>query len=285
MILTNKYGLPESFFQAVLNDKYSRGGADYSVTELINPPRITLLKRRHADEITEDVSDLIWSLLGRSVHALLDAAQVPNALTEERIKITMHGYEISGQSDHYKNKVVSDYKATSVYSRLYESRFDEWEKQINSYAFLFREIGFEVDHVEIIAIYRDWSKRQSEQEENYPIAPVEKIPLGLWSMDAQRKYLSRRVLLYQESESLSDSDLPICSVDDRWEKPTIYAVMKKKQKRAVRNGLHEDLQTAQAQVDSGENLHIEMRPGSRVRCEAYCNVAPFCDEFKQYKNQ
>ena len=73
MKLTNHFNLPDTFFQAVLNDKYSRGDAQYSATDLIRPPRITILSRRYWDEIEEDVSERIWALLGKAVHAILEA--------------------------------------------------------------------------------------------------------------------------------------------------------------------------------------------------------------------
>ena len=85
MKLTNYHGLPKPFFQAVLSDKYSRRNAHCSATGLIRPPRITILTQRHWEEIEEEISERIWSLLGKSVHVILQTAQLDNAPAEERL--------------------------------------------------------------------------------------------------------------------------------------------------------------------------------------------------------
>jgi len=55
--LTNKYNLPQTFYDAVKNDDYTKGDSNISVTELISPPRKIALEEKHAGEIEEDVSD------------------------------------------------------------------------------------------------------------------------------------------------------------------------------------------------------------------------------------
>lgn len=79
--LHNRAGLPESIARAVSNDGYDSGRPKdvdpsryFTTTTLVAPTRQVHLKRRHADEIEEDVSDRIWSLLGQSVHTILERA-------------------------------------------------------------------------------------------------------------------------------------------------------------------------------------------------------------------
>jgi len=62
MRILNKYNLPEPLVKAVTWDNKPRKG--FSVTDLIQPPRITQLTRRHFDEIEVDASERIWVLLG-----------------------------------------------------------------------------------------------------------------------------------------------------------------------------------------------------------------------------
>src|SRR3546814_2141867 len=62
---TNRLNLPASIVNAVSNDPYTRGNAHISITGLIGPARKRQLEIRHADEITEDAADRIWSLLGQ----------------------------------------------------------------------------------------------------------------------------------------------------------------------------------------------------------------------------
>ena len=57
MILTNKLNLPQPFVDAATNDhEYTEGR--YSVTELLGGTCEAILKRRHSDELTDDVADM-----------------------------------------------------------------------------------------------------------------------------------------------------------------------------------------------------------------------------------
>lgn len=58
MILTNKLNLPQPFVDAATNDhEYTEGR--YSVTELLGGTCEAILKRRHSDELTDDVADRV----------------------------------------------------------------------------------------------------------------------------------------------------------------------------------------------------------------------------------
>lgn len=70
--LTNELGLPWPVYQAVVNHRYSKEGADYSATELLRPPRVRELERIHTDEIVEDASDYVFALLGTVAHFILE---------------------------------------------------------------------------------------------------------------------------------------------------------------------------------------------------------------------
>lgn len=75
-VLTNKLNLPSPVLKAIQasRKKYSKGNADFSVTELAQPPRIRTLKLRHDDEMEEDIGDMIYALQGQIGHALLENA-------------------------------------------------------------------------------------------------------------------------------------------------------------------------------------------------------------------
>lgn len=75
MKFTNKANLPEGIVNAIINDTYDKGKADYSVSQLNMPPQMLWLIRKHWDDITVDVSDEIWKLLGSNVHYILEKSQ------------------------------------------------------------------------------------------------------------------------------------------------------------------------------------------------------------------
>ena len=86
MELTNRHNLPETIHRVVLKDPYSKGEADFSVTELIDSPQIAYLKAKHDDEVTEDLSDLVMSILGTAIHHILEQGAGPDDIVERRFR-------------------------------------------------------------------------------------------------------------------------------------------------------------------------------------------------------
>jgi len=70
MKMKNRFKLPASIVQALSLDTYEKEG-DYSVTELIGPPRIHQIIKRNYDDIEIEVSENLWKMLGSLVHDLI----------------------------------------------------------------------------------------------------------------------------------------------------------------------------------------------------------------------
>ena len=289
MIMTNKFGIPESFLNFINNSKYSRGEADISVTQLIDSPRVRLLRHSHDDEIEFDASDRIWSLFGTAVHHVLESTESGEDITiEERLFADFKGWTLSGAIDVQEDingKIwITDYKVTSVYSVLNGTK-REWELQQNVYAQLVRMAkGKEIGGIQICAILRDWSRRDAQYKADYPSSPVTIVDLELWSEDRVTQYINERIDIHQEAQMAWDYEEATvqCLNDERWMKQTQYAVMKKGAKRALR--VFDDQQKAIDHVagfgQSSTAIYIERRAGEYTRCAGnYCQVAPFCTQY------
>jgi len=122
MKYTNLSNLPKAIERAVINDPYE-SNSDISTTRLIAPPRIRVLQKRNWDLITEDVSDRIFSLLGQSVHHVIERAKTRHEISEKRLfykddKIT-NGWTLSGAFDLLnRDGHLIDFKVTSAWSAL-----------------------------------------------------------------------------------------------------------------------------------------------------------------------
>ena len=131
------------------------------------------------------------------------------------------------------NGIISDFKFTSVWSYIYSSRKIEWEQQLNLYSYLYQSAGFEVDKLQIIAIFRDWSTSKSKYEKNYP-RQIEIIPLEKWDLSWCHHFIINKLCKLEMALKLSDDSIPECSPQERWQDPLKYAVMKKGNKRALK---------------------------------------------------
>jgi hypothetical protein len=297
MIFTNKHNLPDEVAKVLSKDRYDGGSehSDYSVTTLKTPPRIVQLQRRHKEELSEDVIDCLWSMFGSMAHSLLEEHGSSDAVTEKRFYLTILDRIISGQVDHYKDKVITDYKVTSAWTLVYGTRVKEWEEQLNMYAYLCTKSGLPVERIRIVTILRDWDKNKALQNQDYPQTPIKIIPITLWTHDEQEEYIEERVLSQKLAESKSDSDLPCCETADMWERPSTFAVMKEGRKSAVRvfdteeeAFNYHDATCTPVNPETGlvcscrEKYTLQVRPGKRTRCEEYCNVSSFCSQYQEY---
>jgi hypothetical protein len=98
-----------------------------SITELIKPTKIYVLERRYQDEISQEASDMIWTLMGSALHKVVEASAQDNSLAEERLAVVLNGEKITGGIDLYEDGIITDFKFTSVWNYFHSSRKDEWE--------------------------------------------------------------------------------------------------------------------------------------------------------------
>ena len=288
MKITNQFQLPEFVSNALTKDTYSRGSSSYSITQLIDSPRIRILQHRYKDEMEQDVVDFLWSRFGTAVHNMFeDNVEADNLITEERLFQDIEGWNISGAIDLQEVNAdgsigVKDYKVTSVWSVIFDK--EEWHKQLNAYAWLVRHSkNVPVKSLQIIAILRDWQRRKAQEDEGYPLSPIHIVDIPLWSDQEQDLYIEQRINIHQQAEfaELMDDALPLCSDEERWKKEDKYAVKKKGNKRALRV-FSSKKEADDYQSNSGQNLVIEERRGASTRCvQNWCRVNQWCSQYQK----
>lgn len=276
MKLTNRNRLPDAIVAAIQNDSYTKGDADISVTELLTPPQLRALKLKHYDELEEDVSDRIWSLLGQSVHTIIERATegLAGVVAEMTLNSEYLGWKIKGQTDNIvlTEGELLDFKVTSAWKVRGETPPLEWVQQTNIYRRLAKkEKGIEISSIRVIAILRDWSKNESLRNQDYPQAQVKSFDIPVWSDSEADAFIEERIRLHQASEPAP------CSDYDIWAKPDKYAVMKRGNVRAIK--LFEYADEAQDLAATASNLYVEHRPGEATRCQSWCPVSRFCPQW------
>lgn len=272
-MLTNNYGLPEPLVNAIMNDKYSRGSADITVTTLIQPPQIRQLLQTFQPE--EDASDKIWSLLGQATHTILERAYEgqDDVRVEERLYMQCCGWKIGGQFDVYdaKTRTLFDYKIVSVWSR---DGKEEWVQQLNLLRLLAEENDMPVERLKICAIFRDWQKKKSKVERDYPQSQAELINVPVWSLEDTRQFMVERVQLHQVPARP-------CTDAERWKSDDVYAVMKKGGKRAVKLFTNQSIAESFA-LSKGKDHEVAFRPGEYKRCDDYCAASQNCPQWQAH---
>ena len=285
MRVTNLHGLPEPLVNAVKFSTYDKGGADFSATELIKPPRIAALEIQFADVLEEDASDRLWLLMGSAGHEVLRRSS-DGGIVEERCIVEFEGKKLSGQLDYaVAEKDIIDYKFVSLWA-IKDGVKPEWEQQLNIYKWMAEQYGVTVEGLKIIAILRDWNKSEASRNKNDPSFPQSQVvvmPVRIWTKEAVETFVSQRMAMHLAARA---GQLPNCTPEEMWERPEKYAAMKKGNQRASKV---EDTKLAIGQWVASQakpsQFDIEVRPAERPRCENYCSVSEKCSQFLAWKGQ
>lgn len=276
MPLTNYHGLPSHFVAAVEHETYV-GGGDISTTKLIDAPQIRALLTAHGESLPDgDVTDAIPSLLGQSVHAMLERAAKANPMieVETRMFAEVNGWTLSGQFDVYDRErmALEDYKVTSAWKADGDV---QWERQLNVLAWLARQQpnAREIRQLGVIAIFRDFTRSKIGMP-GYPDAFAKYIPIPLWDSDAADAYVRSRIALHQQA--MAGTHI-LCTDEERWATGPRYALHKRGAKRAVK--LYENADEAYGAAGDNPLLYVQSRPGTFRRCESYCPVSTVCNQW------
>ena len=209
MKITNKHGLIRPLYLALAEDEYSSGGADYSVSELISPPLLTHLKKKHADELECDAMDNLWRVFGTIGHQII--TKHAKGLVEHRFFHEVDGLKISGQPDIITGEgELYDLKIQSVW-KIKKKDYKDWTAQLNLYDLLAEKSSLvDIRSLRVIALLRDWSAGFVGIQKNYPELPIQQIEITRWSRSEQEEYLKERIRLHE-----SDSKA-LCTSSETW---------------------------------------------------------------------
>lgn len=171
----DRWGMPLPFLKALTRQR--RSYSDISITELVGPPQIRLLRERH--EYAADPFDLVWSAFGSGLHQFLELRAEARAIAEEKFvaefDVTLPSgskrhIRLGGTADHYdaERGTLTNYKTSTVYKakRLHERGSEsvpDWVAAENCYAYLFRRYGFSISRIQVCLLLKDWSTRDRKQ--------------------------------------------------------------------------------------------------------------------------
>lgn len=282
---------------AVHRNQYSSGGADYSVTTLLDPPRVVFLNKRHLHKVKLYVQDLLYSYTGTAQHEYWEKMLmlIPNTPyeCEKRLSITVNNRIISGAFDCvYATRDMYDLKTTSCWKVMFGSK-DDWTAQQNIYRWLYHHHnGVDLNSCRIIGVFRDWSIGEKFRKgRKYPTYPAMEYRLPVWEYKDTLQFMEDRTNLMIKHENTEDIDLPECSYEDMWSEPDSVAVMSTRLKskavrvlssqKAAENFIDKYLAGPTCK-DSVKTLYLQQRPAQRKRCENWCPVNRYCTQWQEY---
>jgi hypothetical protein len=281
MTITNNLNLPAGFVKAASTEKHNAPGT-LSATTLIQGVKQIILTDRHWEQFEDDVSDRIWAIWGQAVHSLLES-EGEDEFTEQVMSYKVADITVTGRIDNYdlKNGVISDYKTASI-NKIRFKDFSDWYMQGMIYAWLLTRNSFPAERCRFIALLKDHSKIDASRDRQYPQNPVfiYEFPVTVGSLFKAGNFIRNKVSEYLKYLVAADDDIPPCLPEERWDRPSKFAVMKEGRKTAVK--LFDDRQSADSRAaELGKGHFVERREGGSVKCQNYCLCRNFCNYYRE----
>jgi len=276
--LINPRGLPWPVVEVLeqLQDDYTEGESDISVTTLIDSPRIRILLNQHNKELETDVVDRYFALQGTLMHRSLERLEENESrIKEHRFYVERNGKIIGGQIDLWSKGHLIDFKYVGQHS-IKDGLKPAWVAQVNLYRYLLVKNDVVVDEQSILAMYRDWSAWSSLRS-NTPDIPAEFHSVEMWSMAEIERYIDRRLELH-----FGDT-LPECTLEEKWQSED-WALIKPGADRAFRCFSTEA--KANEEIKKAKNGYkVVHRLKPPVRCERACPVRAHCEQYKRERDE
>ena len=283
MKITNNYNVPLPLVTLATKEYYTKGASQYSVTELMSPPKVKRLREQYDSEVVQDVSDMLWSMLGSALHVVMERGETKGFLSEERIYAEIDGVTVSGaidlQQETPEGLILIDYKFTSAWAVMQDKV--EWQQQLNIYKWLVETVKRKkVVGLQICALVRDFSRH--ERKEGYPDSPIHMVDIPMWDSVTTETYIRERLEMHRNAKLAQDfgEELQPCSDEERWMSETTYAVKRDGRKTAIRVFKSIDEANELAVKEKG---YVETKEGTPRRCVGnFCGVSQWCKQYQAH---
>lgn len=287
MKITNVYGMPEALVKFAEED-YIIKPNEYRATSLLKGYKEILLNRKYYDDVTVDVTQLIWMLFGKAVHYMLESQEAtPGIHKENRLYMKIGNYTLSGQYDEYNEDTfdIGDYKTTSVWKILHKN-FDDWYKQGCIYALLLNQNGKSAETFTVTAFLKDHSPEKALHTKDYPPFPVYKHTFDIKPEDivATEKWVKDKIKTLSFMTTMNVDNVEPCEPEERWQQDPTFAVMKEGRKSAMRvlDTEEEAWEWVDEKVKESDltKVNVVLRPGRNRKCESYCFFNKYCNFYQ-----
>jgi len=317
-MLVNKTNIPMSIAVWLARDEYDHNSnpSHISATSILKPTRMLILNSRTDAYKELDIKDLMPSRLGTAIHASIESSWTeldkvketlkalnypekvinnivinpnPKEVKDTDIPVYMEirsfkellGFSISGKFDILINGELEDFKSCSVYNWINKSNVDSYIKQGSIYKWLNPEIVKE-DYIKIQYLFTDWSATAALKDKSYPQSRHIEEKYPLMSSSEIEQFIENKLLEIIRYKDTPEKDLPYCTEEELWQKPTVWKYYKDPTKTARSTKNFTSSSEAYAKLIQDNNIGIvKVVEGEPTRCR-YCNVVNSCSQAKQY---
>lgn len=315
--VTNHSNLPLSIAVWLAHDDYDHDSREnhISATSLLKPLKQLILSNRVDNDAKDDIVGLIPSAMGSSIHNGIESAWVHNyaknleklgypkrviarirvnpsdedlkanpdiipIYLEVRSEKEVDGFIISGKFDFIGDGRLEDFKTTSVYTYMKGTKDEDYINQGSIYRWLNPD-KVTRDDMAIQFIFTDWQGSRT-REPNYPNMRTVEKKFMLNSVQSTDTFIRQRLATIKKYWDSPESEIPECTDEDLWRKPTVYKVYKDENaKRAMSGGVFEEDKRGAERFAREKGAIVKTFPGEVVACR-YCKAFEICEQKQKY---
>lgn len=315
-MLTNKFNLNLAMQAWLINDEYDyvKDPNYISATSILKPVKQIILEKRLSADLDGDISNLIASKYGTSIHNGIEEAWTSDKLADNLLKLGLNqatvnrikvnptepkeedinvfleqrstkkigNWTIGGKFDLVFDGQLMDNKSTSTWSYIYGSRIKDYTEQCSIYRWLNPNLITEPKFV-INYIFTDWSQAKALQQSDYPQCRIVSKEYDLLPVAEVEHMLKTKLALVEKYMDADEKDIPECSDEELWRSPTKFKYYKDPLKltRATKVFDSEETATSYWKLDmKGQGIVIPTL-GSIKRC-SYCKCFNQCTQKDRY---
>lgn len=289
-----------------------------SATTTMSPPRSVILSRRLEAQMTAgtvDLDTLVAARVGSAVHSAAENSwlhSLPQALKnlnipqhiadriwvnpprhadipedsipiylEQRAQKQIGKWWVSGKFDFVYEGRVRDIKTTKTYNWILGGNDKKYALQGSIYRWLNPDIITD-DSCSIEFLFTDWSPLKQMLDKSYPPKRIMTKVLPLLSIEETEAFLIKQLTILDTYMESKQEDMPKCTPEELWMKPTKYAYYKSAKATARATKLFDTMHEATARmVKDGNTGKILPRIAEPKFCH-YCDARPICMQAAQF---
>lgn len=307
----NASNIPLSVAVYLATDHYDHDSETISATALLKPIRQMVLAQRVPDDLSMvDIMGLAKSRMGTSIHDGIEGAWTngyaeamsalgypkrvidkvtvnpePSEVTDDQIPVYMElrsyrqvaGVTVSGKFDFVAEGKLEDFKSTSTFTWINNTKDEDYKLQGSIYKWLNPEI-ITSDEMQINFIFWDWQAMRAKTDDKYPNFPIMSKRYPLLSTQETENFIKRKLREFEFFKDADESELPLCTDKELWRKEPQFKYYKNPDKmtRSTKNFDSKQDAYNRLATDGGKGTVIEV-PGEVIACK-FCPAYPICSQ-------
>lgn len=187
------------------------------------------------------------------------------------------GQTISGKFDFVAEGRVEDFKSTSTFTWVNQTKTEDYQLQGSIYRWLNPDIITE-DYISIRFFFTDFMQGRVSQDPKYPRRQVETQNIPLLSLPDTEQYILSRLAQFDKYKNAKEEDIPECTDKELWRQDSVFKYYRDPNKTARSTKNFDTAYEAQARLaeDGHKGIVIE-KPGTVKACE-YCPAFIACKQ-------